>query len=733
MTVPHQSDWFVSFFSHVIALKGRNARLGMRECIEKKVEEKKDECVCGAICADKQIVAENMDEKNVLACDSIRCEVLGDLDGNFFGKRVCDELGGSKENDSVVEVPPEIFERQCTSVAHDVLNRNIEEPTTQLEILLDDEYDTQKNNEECVHDRENAHLELKNEREYRKYLSLLGEQENVPMDRNYRCPDLGCIQRTKEFGLTIYKNKEIKRTKKKKCFLNFGEEASSLPMHSFSRVHLGTSQSFDQKNEAHTFQEDEAILDQRPFHHKIQKIDCEWQPYLHGDASAIDHRVYGNCNDTSTANQQKCLTLDGPKSSDSRCRSATAEFLVHSLSNDVRVMNFCAQGSKITVTFWSVGKAIDFYRQYSTVHRLRFVSLRKNFNFLFYDDQIWKTMERAERENNFRFNANSDIHSSWAEECASVHQEKFSLNLYEQGRAAHGTEINKAKNMSVIDCHYNGGKERGSHVSEVLHRVARTGNNGDKFCDSADRMFVSGVRCEVTKPGNAAKNGIGRYFNTIQNFSAHDDRKNSGLQFIGSTIPAHHFEERVRYFSSLYNNYTLTDIKKFRCMSRRDQQAIFISECKKIAVGVHTNITAQEMIRGMRTDQITRLIRVLGEDMAYICSTKYGAYSVQALLNAKKLTKESKQNIIASLERNALNLFLHPIGNYTVQKTIDYDPEFLKNFIVQNMSTILSDHLGVKVYKKCIARLNMSKEWISEQESRIDVEMRQRHQDKPNK
>ncbi|ELA46841.2 hypothetical protein VCUG_01685 [Vavraia culicis subsp. floridensis] len=553
------------------------------------------------------------------------------------------------------------------------------------------------------------------------------------MDRDYRCFDLACMQRTNEFDLTICKNGEIKRTKKKNCSLYFGEDAGSFPVHGFSRVYSSTSQSSDQKNEAHAFPESEAILDQRPFHHKMQKTDCEWQPHFHDDAGAIDHGVRANYNGANTANQQKCLTPGGPQSIGSRCRSATAEFLVHSLSNDIRVMNFCAQGSRIAVTFWSVGKAIDFYRQYSTVHRLRFVSLRRNFNFLFYDDQIWKTMKRAERENNFRFNTNGDIHSSWAEECPSVRQEKFSLDSYEQGRAAHSIEINKAKNMSVMDCHYNGGKERDSSASEVLYRVGRTGNNGDKFCDSADRMSVSCVRCEATKPSNAAENGFGRYFNTIQNFSAHGDGTNSGSQFIGSAIPAHHFEERVRYFSSLYNNYTLTDIKKFRCMSRRDQQAIFISECKKIAVGMHTNITAQEMIRGMRADQITRLIRVLGEDMAYICSTKYGAYSVQALLNVKKLTKESKQNIIASLERNALNLFLHPIGNYTVQKTIDYDPEFLKNFIARNMSTILGDHLGVKVYKKCIARLNMSKEWISEQESRIDVAMRQRQQDKPNK
>lgn len=130
MTVPHQSDWFVSFFSHVIALKGGNARLGMWECIGKKVEEKKDERVCGAICADKQIVGEKTGERDVLACDSIRYVGWGGLDGNFFGKRVGNEPGGPKENDSVVEVPPKILERQCTSVAHDVLNRNIEEHNT---------------------------------------------------------------------------------------------------------------------------------------------------------------------------------------------------------------------------------------------------------------------------------------------------------------------------------------------------------------------------------------------------------------------------------------------------------------------------------------------------------------------------------------------------------------------------------------------------------------------------
>ncbi|ELQ76371.1 putative Armadillo-type fold, Armadillo-like helical protein [Trachipleistophora hominis] len=729
----------------------------MRECLGQKAINEKNECVCEQ-CVNERVDAkltveidtDRVNEKNTLVGDDIRYKEFNNSGQSDLAEKTPDEPKELKEWMEITTSPSLVYEELCIDAACSIVNKGVEEPTTQIEIIIE-EFDASYNDDECKHfnncygnEREETCLELKNEYEYREYLNLLSENVDIVFDRRdcYFCAN--CAQQNNNYTQDVYEKGT--RTIRNSQFI---DNAEPFADRDFLHACSDQSQCLDKENNAQIVHINSDIMEQRPFHCTVQQNDCEQHfPRKIGSTKSVD-----SINMINSEEQKKhCHTPKYSKSRTDIQKLTATDFIICSLDNDVRVKSFHAQNDKITVIFWNVKNAIDFYKQYGTIYRLRFISVKRNFSFLFYNDQIWKDKQHTVDKKSNEKNISGSLSPLVEKRSLTSYSKKFKENFYESEEWPR-VDYSKEFNERVCELEEWPRVDHSKKLNERVCESEKWPRADRKLNEKENPLMTSYVAGNEDKPHLTVLNTLKSklrydkdgvrgdadavlvYRNRPIDYGAVDKQRSGANDFLlnyehkdqllyGLTVPSQHFEERVRHFSAQSICYTAADIKRFKHMSRIDQQAAFISECKKIAVGMHSNILAQEMIKNMRNDQITKVIRVLGEDMAYICSTKYGAYSIQALLNVKNLTKDNKRSIIASLKRNALNLFFHPIGNYTIQKTIDYDPMFLSDVIAQNSESILSNPLGTKVYKNCMARLDMNKAWNNMQESEVDDQMK---------
>lgn len=230
------------------------------------------------------------------------------------------------------------------------------------------------------------------------------------------------------------------------------------------------------------------------------------------------------------------------------------EFLITNLKNDMRVTSFVfSEKNDILVSFFSVKSAIDFYKQYNNMVKLKFISVLKNFYFLFFNDKTWcdETYESSSESKKFNgFNS-----SSFLNDPSHLH----SLNKF----------VDRSNNYS-------------EESSLSLHSQSDL-------------------------------------------FSMHEPKLSESSNHSCSTISSTFFQEKVSYFSSLSNIYSSTDMKKIKQLSLKKRKEFFFLNCKAFTVGLFTNISAQEIIKNLDEDEITKLLFIFGEDIAYMASIKYGA------------------------------------------------------------------------------------------------------------
>lgn len=210
----------------------------------------------------------------------------------------------------------------------------------------------------------------------------------------------------------------------------------------------------------------------------------------------------------------------------------------------------------------------------------------------------------------------------------------------------------------------------------------------------------------------------------VENIQKKDDRTHC----ISQGISMEELHSRIHYFNSLKSLYPEDKLQKANTKNNKIAEKgvvdklledamrntdFIIENAKELAVGNTTNVPLQERFREMNEDEMCRFIDRLGNDISAISATKYGAYTIQALISACN-TDKTRQLICKYFGENGKYLILHEVGNYSIQKILLFNPDYVFELIVSNLSLILGDFLGFKVLKRCIPALKNKKIQLKE-------------------
>jgi len=184
-------------------------------------------------------------------------------------------------------------------------------------------------------------------------------------------------------------------------------------------------------------------------------------------------------------------------------------------------------------------------------------------------------------------------------------------------------------------------------------------------------------------------------------------------------IKKQEFQNRVDYFNKLKLVFSKSDYKKMEMAIEKNNRDFIFANCKEMAVGSTSNIIVQKVIKLMTDSEICELIKCFGYDIAAISATKYGAYAIQTLISGA--TTKASQNLISFyFEGNGRFLITHEIGNYSIQKIIRFDEELIFDIFMRDLSIILNDNLGYKVFRRCYFFFMDKKEVIKEKVKSIE-------------
>lgn len=197
-------------------------------------------------------------------------------------------------------------------------------------------------------------------------------------------------------------------------------------------------------------------------------------------------------------------------------------------------------------------------------------------------------------------------------------------------------------------------------------------------------------------------------------FDSHCEKKTDDYE-----IKKQEFQNRVDYFNKLKLVFSKSDYKKMEMAIEKNNRDFIFANCKEMAVGSTSNIIVQKVIKLMTDSEICELIKSFGYDIAAISATKYGAYAIQTLISGA--TTKASQNLISFyFEGNGRFLITHEIGNYSIQKIIRFDEELIFDFFMKDLSIILNDNLGYKVFRRCYFFFVDKKEVIKEKVKSIE-------------
>ncbi|KAF7683394.1 Pumilio domain-containing protein C6G9.14 [Astathelohania contejeani] len=161
------------------------------------------------------------------------------------------------------------------------------------------------------------------------------------------------------------------------------------------------------------------------------------------------------------------------------------------------------------------------------------------------------------------------------------------------------------------------------------------------------------------------------------------------------------FENRIIYFESLSKLFSTKDVKKYQCWLNLGVKDFIFDHTKELIVGRHTNVILQDAISLCTQKELIDLVDLIGDDIGPISATKHGAYVIQKLLSsAEDLLLQQK--IIEYIGNKGYLLVQHPIGNYTIQKILNFNPRFVLDIFLSKWNDIMESDLAIKVFKRCL-------------------------------
>lgn len=182
---------------------------------------------------------------------------------------------------------------------------------------------------------------------------------------------------------------------------------------------------------------------------------------------------------------------------------------------------------------------------------------------------------------------------------------------------------------------------------------------------------------------------------------------------------------RIEFFNRMKGLYSKNEIKKLNLSEQSDGERDvdeginhILMNAKELAVGPVTNVVLQSKIKDMMEEQICSLIKAIGDDIAAICATKYGAYTIQTLILACS-TKKSQLLICKYFGENGKYLFCHEIGNYSIQRILLFNEEYVFEIIKRDLKAIIENSLGIRVLKRCLGLLKNRRGELEEMIERV--------------
>ncbi|EPR79886.1 hypothetical protein SLOPH_2264 [Spraguea lophii 42_110] len=161
------------------------------------------------------------------------------------------------------------------------------------------------------------------------------------------------------------------------------------------------------------------------------------------------------------------------------------------------------------------------------------------------------------------------------------------------------------------------------------------------------------------------------------------------------------FLQKVEYLNTCKKIYCSFDVKIFSDMVKNRDIDFIFNAGPEILVGANTNMVVQEAIRIMSLEELELFIEKIGIHFGAISCTKYGAYVTQSIFS-KDLNQTINDLLFKWTEDDAYDIFIHPVGNYTMQKILINDSNVLFNFYEKFEKKLLTNNFGLKIFKKCI-------------------------------
>lgn len=179
---------------------------------------------------------------------------------------------------------------------------------------------------------------------------------------------------------------------------------------------------------------------------------------------------------------------------------------------------------------------------------------------------------------------------------------------------------------------------------------------------------------------------------------------------IGMNLTESEFYARIEFFRRMGGMYSKSEVSKLTKEGEEEEGRLdyIIANAKVLAVGSVTNIILQAKIKEMTEAQLCDVIRSFGDDISAICATKYGAYTIQTLIMACS-TEKTQALICKYFGQNGKYLFCHEIGNYSIQRILLFNEEYVLELIRSHLKCIIEHKLGAKVLKRCLKLLKGKK------------------------
>ncbi|KAI5149063.1 hypothetical protein ENBRE01_0673 [Enteropsectra breve] len=173
------------------------------------------------------------------------------------------------------------------------------------------------------------------------------------------------------------------------------------------------------------------------------------------------------------------------------------------------------------------------------------------------------------------------------------------------------------------------------------------------------------------------------------------------------------FEQRVGYFEKMKGFYPKAAVKKLELAYLQGKKETLALNSKEISCGCFSNVVMQDAVRKMSQDELCEIIINLGYDIVPISATKYGAYTIQAII-ASAMSTEAQELLSHYFEKDGEFLISHDLGNYAIQKLLRFNAVLVYKLIMRCFKETVEDPLGLKVFKKSVELFKHKKHEILE-------------------